>query len=308
MAQDFAHISPAEKIANSLQKLLNRDVAALTMFSGTKDPDVNMLNEDMVGIWLDRTDLKIVKRLASVTPAVVWEDLFNYGSYVPTKPEVEAEFQPLSSNLTALANAVPTNGGVPYFTSDSEMSVITLKQWAVRFLQSKDSEAARESLDLGSLATQDTIDGSQIADKSIGIEKLSFNVSSAGYDTGDVMETTGTKTLAGGWVLLDGGTIGNKTSNATSAADDSCEALFKMLWSNANLKIYGSDGVETTRASADQDWTNSKQLALPDPRGCVMVGTSNQSEVGKRDEIPLTSNGVGTASFDYISLKTYIRL
>ena len=71
MAQDFLHISPAEKISNSLQKLLNRDVAALTMFSGTREPDATMLNEDMVGIWLDRTDLKIIKRLASVTPNVV---------------------------------------------------------------------------------------------------------------------------------------------------------------------------------------------------------------------------------------------
>ncbi len=308
MAQDFVHISPAEKIANSLQKLLNRDVAALTMFSGTKDPDVNMLNEDMVGIWLDRTDLKIVKRLASVTPSVVWEDLFNYGSYVPTRQEVDAAFQPLSSNLTALANAVPTNGGVPYFISDSEMSVITLKQWAVRFLQSEDTSSARETLGLGVLATQDTIDGSQIADKSIGLEKLNFNVSSAGYDTGDIMETTGTKTLSGGWVLLDGGTIGNKTSNATSAADDSCEKLFKTLWPNANLKIYGADGVETTRASADQDWKNSKQLALPDTRGCVMIGTATQGDVGKRGEIPLSSNGTKTESFNYISMKTYIRL
>ena len=92
------------------------------------------------------------------------------------------------------------------------MSVITLKQWAVRFLQSEDTASAREILGLGVLATQDTIDGSQIADKSIGLEKLNFNVSSAGYDTGDIMETTGTKTLSGGWVLLDGGTIGNKTS------------------------------------------------------------------------------------------------
>lgn len=308
MAQDFLHISPAEKISNSLQKLLNRDVAALTMFSGTREPDTTMLNEDMVGIWLDRTDLKIIKRLASVTPNVVWEDLFNYGSYVPTKPEIDAAFQPLDEALTLLSTVTPQNGAIPYFVSDSQMSVITLKQWAVQFLQSADSAAARKSLGLGALAVQDTIDGSQIANKSIGIEKLNFDVSSAGYDTGDVMETMGTKRLSDGWVLMNGGTIGNKTSNATAAADNSCEKLFKMLWPNANLKIYGPDGIETSRASADQDWSNSRQLALPDPRGRIMIGTSNQADVAKLTSLPMSTAGSTARNINLISVKCYIRL
>ncbi len=308
MAQDFVHISPAEKISNSLQKLLNRDLAALTMFSGTRDPDVSMLNEDMVGVWLDRTDLKVIKRLSSFTPNVVWEDLFNYGSYVPTKPEIDAAFQPLDEALTLLSNVTPQNGAIPYFVSDSQMSVITMKQWAIQFLQSEDIATARTTLGLGALATQDTIDGSQIADKSIGIEKLNFNVSSAGYDTGDVMETMGTKKLSDGWVLMNGGTIGNKTSNATAAADDSCENLFKTLWSNANLKIYGPDGIETSRASAAQDWSNSKQLALPDPRGCIMIGTSNQGDVGKWSSLPMSTAGSTSKNINLISVKCYIRL
>lgn len=308
MAQDFLHISPAEKISNSLQKLLNRDVAALTMFSGTREPDATMLNEDMVGIWLDRTDLKIIKRLASVTPNVVWEDLFNYGSYVPTKPEIDAAFQPLDEALTLLSTVTPQNGALPYFVSDSQMSVITLKQWAVQFLQSADSAAARTSLGLGSLAVQDTIDGSQIANKSIGIEKLNFDVSSAGYDTGDVMETMGTKYLSDGWVLMNGGTIGNKTSNATAAADNSCEKLFKMLWANANLKIYGPDGIETSRASAEQDWSNSRQLSLPDPRGRIMIGTSNQADVAKLTSLPMSTTGATSKNINLISVKCYIRL
>lgn len=308
MSQDFLHISPAEKISQSLQKLLNRDLAALTMFSGTKDPDANSLTEDMVGIWLDRTDLKIVKRLASVTPSVVWEELFNYGSYVPTKPEIDEAFQPVNENLTALSQIQGTANSIPYFISPNQMSVITVNQWGVRFVQSENAEAARETLGLGELATQDVIDGSQISDNSIGLEKLNFNVSSAGYDTGDFMETTADKKFEDGWLILNGGTIGNKTSNATAAADDSCEALFKLLWSNANLKIYGPDGVETTRSSADQDWTNSRQLALPDPRGRFFKGASSQSEVGALSDLSLSTYGTTTQTLNFISLKTYIRL
>lgn len=308
MSQDFIHISPAEKISQSLQKLLNRDLAALTMFSGTRDPDASSLTEDMVGIWLDRTDLKIVKRLASVTPSVVWEELFNYGSYVPTKPEIDEAFQPVNENLTALSQVQGTSGSIPYFISQNQMSVIPVNQWGVKFVQSENAEAARETLGLGELATQDVIDGSQISDKSIGLEKLNFDVSSAGYDTGDFMETTADKKFEDGWLILNGGTIGNKTSNATAAAADECEKLFKMLWSNANLKLYGPDGIETSRSSADQDWTNSRQLALPDPRGRIFKGASSQSEVCALSDIPLSNHGVTTNTLKFISLKTYIRL
>ena len=308
MSQDFNHISPAEKISQSLQKLLNRDLAALTMFSGTRDPDASSLTEDMVGIWLDRTDLKIIKRLASITPKVVWEELFNYGSYVPTKPEIDEGFQPLNSNLTALSKVQGNTNAIPYFINGNQMSVIPVNQWGIKFVQSSDAESAREVLGLGELATQDIVDGSQISNKSISLEKLNFDVSSAGYDTGDFMETTGTKKLEDGWVLLNGGTIGNKTSNATAAAADECEKLFKMLWSNANLKLYGPDGVETTRNSADQDWSNSRQLELPDPRGRIFKGASSQSDVGKRDEISLSTYGTKTESLNFISLNCYIRL
>lgn len=308
MSQDFVHISPAEKISQSLQKLLNRDLAALTMFSGTRDPDASSLTEDMVGIWLDRTDLKIIKRLASVTPSVVWEDLFNYGSYVPTKPEIDDSFQPLNDNLTALSEVQASTSSIPYFISSTQMSVIPVNQWGVTFIQSDSAETARETLGLGDLAIQDVVDGSQISDKSIGLEKLNFDVSSAGYDTGDLLETTGAKSFDDGWILLDGKTIGNETSNATAAASEKCEALFKMLWSNANLKIYGPDGVETTRGSAEQDWTNSRQLGLPDARGRIFQGASSQEEVCSLTDIALSNHGTQTQTLGFISLKCYIRL
>lgn len=309
MVQSFQNISPSEKISDSLEKIKNRDLSSLTMLSGNVFPENP--TEDMVGIWCDRTDVKTVYRLESVNPSVVWTELFNYSDRVPTKQEIDEDFQPKNRNLTAFSQLNPADFSLPYFQTVTPtsvtMSTIPMTSYSINFIQKKNISEVVEALGLGELATQDKLDGSQIIDGSIGIEKLNFEVSSAGYDTGDFLETLATKTIEDGWVLMNDGTIGDENSNATDCADNRCEKLFKLLWKNTNLKILTLDGSETIRTTADEDWLYHKQLELPKTNGRVFVGTSNVSLVGKASSFKYTSGFSAGISYDDLYEFQYVR-
>lgn len=73
-----------------------------------------------------------------------------------------------------------------------------------------------------------------------------------------------------GWILGDGGTIGNAASGSVTRANADTEALFTLLWNNftnALLPIYNSDGSVSSRgASAAVDFAASKRLRIFDLR------------------------------------------
>lgn len=86
-------------------------------------------------------------------------------------------------------------------------------------------------------------------------------------------------TAPDGWVIEDGGTIGNVSSGATTRADDDTEALFTLLWgqfSNSVLAIQDSSGAASTRgASAAADFAANKRLPLFDSRTRFLRGSDN---------------------------------
>lgn len=77
-----------------------------------------------------------------------------------------------------------------------------------------------------------------------------------------------------GWLRLDGRTIGNAASGATSRANADCWPLYEDLWnthSNTVCPIETSGGGATARgASAAADWAANKRLPLVDSRGAVL--------------------------------------
>lgn len=74
------------------------------------------------------------------------------------------------------------------------------------------------------------------------------------------------------WLLLDGATIGNTGSGASRYADAKAQTLYERLWTNPNLAIFTASGTTTTKGiSAVADFGNLKRLALPDPRGRVII-------------------------------------
>jgi hypothetical protein len=94
----------------------------------------------------------------------------------------------------------------------------------------------------------------------------SDTVSTSRYSTGDVVQSIST-TAPTGTVAMDGTTIGDGSSGATSRANSDTLALFTMLWngaSNALLPIQDGTGAASTRgASAAVDFAAHKRMPVP---------------------------------------------
>lgn len=85
--------------------------------------------------------------------------------------------------------------------------------------------------------------------------------------TGFVMPAHSTD-IVDGWLPCNGLTIGNAQSTASARANADVQALFTKLWNqDASLTVLGGRG-----PSATQDWAAAKTIALPDYRGCTLVG------------------------------------
>jgi hypothetical protein len=99
-----------------------------------------------------------------------------------------------------------------------------------------------------------------------------------------------------GWVLANGLTIGNASSNATSRANADTEDLFTLLWnsySNTNLPIVDSAGSPSTRgASAAADYAANKALPVPDYAGRVGVGRDDLSGGAANRVLPAEKHGI----------------
>jgi hypothetical protein len=73
--------------------------------------------------------------------------------------------------------------------------------------------------------------------------------------------------VIGGFVRLNGRTIGSSGSGATELADPSAQALFLHLWAkDTTLAVVPSRG-----ASAAADWAANKQMTLPDGRSRLIA-------------------------------------
>lgn len=252
----FENITLTTSIRNSLDKLLNRDLTALTASSGTSFPQE--ITEDMVRRLCYRTDSKCLYSLESTNP-VSWELILDVSSPIPNGKFIEENYQPLASNLTALSAVLAKENTIPYFVNDTQMSTIELTDFSKDFLTSSSAESVRKQLGLGSLATKDVINGAtDIANSSITENKLSFTPikHDEGFSTGDLKETFDT-VVEEGWINFSG-SIGSSKSGATYA-NDNCEALFKMMWNLSSVTISPSKGTNST-----SDWEANKRLIFPE--------------------------------------------
>lgn len=103
-------------------------------------------------------------------------------------------------------------------------------------------------------------------------------VFAAPFRPADVMATHDS-TLPSGWLWLDGKTIGDASSNATSRANADTLNLFTVYWNsmpNTTAKIYNSDGTAGARGtSAAADFAAHKAISLIDRRGRAAFGADN---------------------------------
>lgn len=255
MAEMFDDVKLTDIIRDSLQKLLNRDLTALTLSAGVAFP--TDVNDDMIGRLVNRTDLQTIYRLKSANP-VQWEVVLDYSSPIPNGAEIAAAYQPKNSNLTALSNLSGSANQVPYFTGPNSMSSFTITPFGQRVLSAADAAAIRTLYGLGALAVKDTVDTADIENGAITEEKLAFTLikQGDGFLTGDIKGAL-SSTPEEGWIDCRG-TIGDEYSGADYANADA-ENLFKALWTNQNIEILPSKG-----SSAQSDWDTHKKIVLPE--------------------------------------------
>jgi hypothetical protein len=74
-----------------------------------------------------------------------------------------------------------------------------------------------------------------------------------------------------GWVIMNGGSIGNAASNATTRANADTAALFAVIWdgvAQADATVQDSAGSTVARgANAAADFAANRRIILPDMRG-----------------------------------------
>ena len=92
--------------------------------------------------------------------------------------------------------------------------------------------------------------------------------------TGDVKIALDNSTQ-GGWVRMNGRTIGKGTSGATERPNDDTQALYSHLWGKTNQTICEVIGGRGANALAD--FTANKPLTLPDMRGRAPFGIDNMN-------------------------------
>ena len=96
-----------------------------------------------------------------------------------------------------------------------------------------------------------------------------------------------------GWVLLDGRTLGNATSGASSRANADAEMLFRLLWdrcTNTECPVIGGRG-----STASSDFAASKRITLPDARGRVLAGLDNMGGTAS-NRLTVAGGGVDGAT------------
>jgi hypothetical protein len=94
------------------------------------------------------------------------------------------------------------------------------------------------------------------------------------FTTGDAKITL--KTVAdSGWVMMNDGSIGDASSNASTRAYADCQALFTLLWTNITnswCPLQNASGTPISRgASAAADWAAHSRLVLPRQLGRALA-------------------------------------
>lgn len=119
------------------------------------------------------------------------------------------------------------------------------------------------------------------------------------FTTGDVKATLKSSADTG-WVMLDDGTIGDGSSNATSRDNDDTSDLFTLLWTNfdnTKCPIFDSGGVASSRgATAAADFAAHKALRLPLVAGRVLGAAGTPAAANTIDAATYACSGSASAT------------
>jgi len=112
----------------------------------------------------------------------------------------------------------------------------------------------------------------------VTLGELNSTIANQGVPAGSVYGFR-RKTAPPGWVVENGGSIGNASSGATTRANNDTLPLYTVLWTeftNAELPIQTNGGVATTRgATAAADFAANKRMPLFDSRSRFHRGSDS---------------------------------
>lgn len=162
----------------------------------------------------------------------------------------------------------------------------------------RDSSTGALAVNVDNVGLEVSGDTVQLKDAGVTLAKLATSTINSLMPTGAMVPYVGT-TAPTGWVLANGGTIGNAASGATLRANADAETLYALLYdsfTNTVLPIQDSAGVATTRgASAAADFAANKRLPVPDMRGRVAAGDDDMGGVTAASRLTATAmspNGI----------------
>lgn len=167
------------------------------------------------------------------------------------------------------------------FLRDNKLNSSAVSAFILTLLDDADAATARATLGAVGLTGAETIAGvktftaqpvlpGNAASPLEAVPKQQLDAAFAGAIFSGVIVAAARLTAPAGWLLIDGKTIGNAASGATSRANADTAALFAELWSfpAASTPIFDSAGAVSTRgASAAADFAAGKRLPLFTPDG-----------------------------------------
>lgn len=245
MSREFPDVQRSDFIDEGLLKLLQRDLAALTTFSGEGAPEngpEGVFYNDLLNRVIATKDEKII----------------DYKVGTPNSGSLERSYQPLHSELTLFSNIVPEKNSVVSFKSLLSITTFFCS------LDLKNLDTFKAAFGFGDLAYKNKISLTDVTDQTVGVEKFKEPlITEPPFKTGDVVfSLSNTKTE--GWVRLeDSITVGSFISGATYNNPD-YKNLYLLMWNHPETSVQTMYGNTTDKGeSALEDWDANKRLMLP---------------------------------------------
>lgn len=242
MSQDFDDVNLGTQITVGLNRLLARDLTALTKSSSQTTYPMSPIDGQM---FCHTGNQEMNIRLGTS-----WTRIWGWKNDLPpfTANQLEANFQTLSDELTNISE----RGEQPFAFLASPYIPFNLTT-TISIFSCSNSSDMRSYLQIGQLGTSGgaQIVNGQIQDGTIGAEKLAFDFNTdipRAMESGDVKWTFNPSYDKSRFLLCDGKTIGSNQSNANYKGE---------TYYNLFRKLGGSDS----------DWSTGKVVSLPNTTG-----------------------------------------
>lgn len=251
MTQKLEEVSLTDYIDEGLNKLLNRDLCALTSLSGDSFPERN--DVDLIH---NNTSEKVIYHSNGSS----WEKLIDYKSVYETEHSLSKKYQPLNKNLTDYSSVFVNQQG--FICKNKFQPMSNYFKSTLSYLTS--TTAFSSTIKLGKIAYLKGISNVYIKENSITKDKLSSDITTdSPFKPGDVCMSFNKNGKKGFLKMSNGLSVGNSASGANYTGEQFKE-LFAVCWKRSDLNLMNLRGVVVSKSSSwEIDWNTSCRMSLP---------------------------------------------